>query len=136
APGGGGPDPEAGQGGWSLRTRGDVPTGRLEIRPPAPARQSERALAGALAVLPPNSLRLCDLGFFDLERLAADQQKGIHFISRVPALLKVQAGEQAGVNVTAWLGRQAADRIDTAVGRGAKARLGCRLLALRRPAGG
>jgi hypothetical protein len=132
-PGCGGSDPEAGQAGWKLLTRWDVTTGRLEIRPPAPARQSERALAGALAVLPPNSLRLCDLGFFDLERLAADQQKGIHFISRVPALLSVQIGAQTAVNVTTWLDRQTADRIDTEVVLGTKERLGCRLIALRLP---
>jgi Transposase DDE domain len=132
-PGCGGSDPEAGRAGWKLLTRWDVTTGKLELLPPAPARQSERALAGELAALPPNSLRLCDLGFFDLERLAADQQKGIHFISRVPALLKVQLGAHAGVNVTAWLDRQTDDRIDTAVVLGTKARLGCRLIALRLP---
>src|SRR5262249_10085719 len=99
-PGCGAADPQAGQAGWKLLTRWDVTTGQLEIRPPAPARDSERTLAEDLAPLPPTSLRLCDLGFFDLKRLAADQQKGIHFISRVPALLKVQAGAQAGVNST------------------------------------
>jgi hypothetical protein len=132
-PGCGGSDPQAGQAGWKLLTRWDVTTGRLEIRLPAPARDSERTLAEDLAPLPPNSLRLCDLGFFDLERLAADQQKGIHFISRVPALLKVRDGEQAGVNVTAWLDRQTDDRIDTTVVLGTKAQLGCRLIALRLP---
>ena len=64
---------------------------------------------------------------------AADQQQGIHFISRVPALVKVQLGERAGVNVTAWLDRQTDDRIDTTVVLGTKARLGCRLIALRLP---
>jgi hypothetical protein len=132
-PGCGGSDPEAGQAGWKLLTRWDVTTGRLEIRPPAPARDSERTLAEDLAPLPPNSLRLCDLGFFDLGRLAADQQRGIHFISRVPALVKVQHGQQAGVNVTDWLDRQTDDRIDTEVVLGTKARLGCRLIALRLP---
>jgi hypothetical protein len=132
-PGCGGSDPQAGQAGWKLLTRWDVTTGRLEIHPPAPARDSERTLAEALTPLPANSLRLCDLGFFDLERLAADQQKGIHLISRVPARLKVRCGEPAGVNVTDWLDRQTADRIDTEVVLGTQARLGCRLIALRLP---
>jgi Transposase DDE domain len=133
-PGCGGSDPEAGQAGWKLLTRWDVTTGKLEILPPAPARQSERALAGALASLPPNSLRLCDLGFFELERLADDQRHGIHFVSRVPALLKVQLGAQTAVNVTSWLDQQTADRIDTEVVLGTKDRLCCRLIALRLPA--
>jgi hypothetical protein len=133
-PGCGGSDPEAGQAGWKLLTRWDVTTGKLEILTPAAARQSERALAGELAPPPPNSLRLCDLGFFDLERLAADQRAGIHFVSRVPALLTVRLGAQAAVNVTAWLNQQTADRIDTEVVLGTKDRLRCRLIALRLPA--
>jgi Transposase DDE domain len=131
-PGCGGPDPEGGRAGWKLLTRWDVTTGRLEILPPAPARDSERTLSADLAPLPPKSLRLCDLGFFDLGRLAADQAKGIHFISRVPALVKVKAGEPTGVNVTTWLDRQTGDRIDTEVVLGIQG-LSCRLIALRLP---
>lgn len=133
-PGCGGSDPESGRAGWKLLTRWDVTTGRLEILPPAAARQSERALAGELGPLPPNSLRLCDLGFFELKRLAADQRAGIHFVSRVPALLTVQADGPAAMELTAWLGRQATDRIDTEVVLGTKDRLRCRLIALRLPA--
>jgi hypothetical protein len=132
-PGCGGADPEAGQAGWKLLTRWDVTTGQLEIRPPAPARDSERTLTEDLAPLPPNSLRLCDLGFFDLGRLAADQPKGIHFVSRIPALLKVKVGAPAGVNVTTWLDRQTGDRIDTEVVLGIQG-LRCRLIALKLPA--
>jgi hypothetical protein len=132
-PGCGGSDPQAGQAGWKLLTRWDVTTGRLEIRPPAPARDSERTLAEELAPLPPKSLRLCDLGFFELGRLAADRRQGIHFISRVPAQLTVQVGEPAAENVATWLDRQTADRIDTAVVLGTEAHLACRLIAVRLP---
>jgi DDE family transposase len=131
-PGCGGPDPQAGQAGWKLLTRWDVTTGRLEIRSPAPARDSERTLSADLAPLPPNSLRLCDLGFFDLGRLAADEPQGIHFVSRVPARLKVKVGAPAAVNVTTWLDRQTADRIDTEAVLGIQG-LRCRLIALRLP---
>jgi hypothetical protein len=133
-PGCGAADPQAGQAGWKLLTRWDVTTGKLEIRPPAPARDSERTLAEDLAPLPPNSLRLCDLGFFDLKRLASDQRQGIHFVSRVPARVNVQLGESAAMNLTAWLDRQPGDRIDTEVVLGTKHRLPCRLIALRLPA--
>jgi hypothetical protein len=132
-PGCGGSDPEAGRAGWKLLTRWDVTTGRLEVLPPGAARQSERALAEGLSPLPPNSLRLCDLGFFDLSRLAADAAAGIHFVSRVPARLNVQRGDQPAVNLATWLGRQEADRIDTAVVLGTKDHLACRLIALRLP---
>jgi hypothetical protein len=133
-PGCGGSDPEGGQAGWKLMTRWDVTTGRLEILSPAAARQSERTLAEELAPLPPDSLRLRDLGFFDLKRLAADRAAGLHFVSRAPALLNVQVGDQTAVNLTTWLDRQAADRIDTEVVLGSQDRLPCRLIALRVPA--
>ena len=132
-PGCGGSDPEGGRAGWKLLTRWDVTTGRLEILPPGAARQSERALAAKLPPLPPNSLRLCDLGFFDLSRLAADAAAGIHFVSRVPAQLNMQRGDQPAVNLATWLGRQEADRIDTAVVLGTKDHLACRLIAVRLP---
>ena len=132
-PGCGGSDPEGGRAGWKLLTRWDVTTGRLEVLPPAAARQSERALAAGLSPLPPNSLRLCDLGFFDLSRLAADAAAGIHFVSRVPAQLNMQRGDQPAVNLATWLGRQEADRIDTAVVLGTKDHLACRLIAVRLP---
>ena len=132
-PGCGGSDPEGGRAGWKLLTRWDVTTGRLEILPPGAARQSERALAEELPPLPPNSLRLCDLGFFDLSRLAADSAAGIHFVSRVPAQLNMQRGDQPAVNLATWLGRQEADRIDTAVVLGTKDHLACRLIAVRLP---
>jgi hypothetical protein len=132
-PGCGGSDPEGGRAGWKLLTRWDVTTGRLEVLPPAAARQSERALAAGLPPLPPNSLRPCDLGFFDLSRLAADSAAGIHFVSRAPARLNVRVGDQPPVNLTTWLDRQTADRVDTEVVLGAEDRLLCRLIALRLP---
>ena len=132
-PGCGGSDPEAGRAGWKLLTRWDVTTGRLEILPPAAARASERTLAGALPPWPPSSLRLCDLGFFDLSRLAADAAAGIHFVSRTPAVLSVQVGDRPAVNLTTWLDRETADRVDIAVVLGTKDRLRCRLIALRLP---
>ena len=132
-PGCGGSDPEGGRAGWKLLTRWDVTTGELEVLPPAAARQSERTLAGELAPLPPNSLRLCDPGFFDLERWAADQRAGVHYVSRAPALLTVRAGDQAAMGLTTWLDRQDEDRIDTEVELGTKDRPRCRLIALRVP---
>jgi hypothetical protein len=133
SPGCGGSDPEGGRAGWKVLTRWDVTTGKLEVLLPVAARQSERALADELAPLPRDGLRLCDPGFFDLGRLAADQAAGIPFISRTPALLTVRVGEQAAMGLTAWLDRQTEDRIDTEAELGTEDRLRCRLVALRVP---
>src|SRR5262249_31502566 len=132
-PGCGGSDPEGGRAGWKLLTRWDVATGRLEVLPPGAARQAERAFAAGLPPLPVNSLRLCDLVFFDLSRLAADSAAGIHFVSRVPALLHAQLGDPPCENLAISGGRQAATRIGPAVVRGPRAGRAGRSRARRLP---
>ena len=57
-----------------------------------------------LPPLPSGSLRLADLGFFDLDRMAADTAAGVYWISRAPSRLMVRHGEEPGRNLTEWLG--------------------------------
>jgi hypothetical protein len=132
-PGCGGSDPRAGQAGLKILTRFDAITGRLTRSEPSPARDSDRTLHALLPPLPRGSLRLVDLGFFDLKRMARDTQGGISWISRVPARLTVRSGDGPPRNVAEWLGGQKSDRIDTTVTLGTKDRLTCRLVAVRTP---
>ena len=133
-PGCGGSDPEAGQAGLKLLVQLEAITGRVRWREPAPARDSDRTLGRDLPPVPAGSLRLVDLGFFDLERMARDTTDGIFGISRVPARLKVRSGVGPARNVPEWLLAQKADRIDTLVTVGTKHRQTCRLVAVRVPA--
>lgn len=133
-PGCGGSDPDAGRAGLKVLARLEAIAGRLEIAEPEPAKASDRTLHATLPPLPPGSLRLADLGFFDLERMAADTAAGVSWISRAPARLLVRQGGEAGRNLPEWLRRQGSDRIDTIVTVGTKTRLTCRLVAVRAPA--
>jgi hypothetical protein len=108
-------------------------TGRLELSEPAPAAASDRTLHAASPPLPPGSLRLADLGFFDLKRMAADAAAGVHWISRAPARLLVRRGDEPGRNLPEWLRGQRSDRIDAIVTVGSATRLTCRLVAVRAP---
>lgn len=132
-PGCGGSDPAAGRAGLKLMTRLEAITGQVQIAAPAPSRDSDRALVDRLPPLPRGSLRLADLGFFDLERMARDSERGIHWISRVPAKLTVRSGDGPARNIAAWLRDQKSDRIDAIVTAGTKHRLTCRLVAVRTP---
>ena len=132
-PGCGGSDPEAGRAGLKVMTRLEAITGQIYLAEPAPARDSDRALHDRLPPLPRGSLRLADLGFFDLERMARDTARGIHWISRVPAKLTVRSAGGPARNVAAWLRDRKSDRVDAIVTAGTKHRLTCRLVAVRTP---
>jgi hypothetical protein len=132
-PGCGGSEGDAGRAGLKVLARLEAIAGRLELSQPEPAKASDRALHAALSPLPAGSLRLADLGFFDLDRMAADTAAGVHWISRAPARLLVRKGGEAGRNLPEWLRRQGADRIDAIVTVGSKTRLTCRLVAVRAP---
>lgn len=132
-PGCGGSDAEAGRAGLKVLARLEAIAGRLELSDPKPAKASDRELRAALPPLPRGALRLADLGFFDLERMAADTARGVHWISRAPARLLVRQGDEAGQNLPDWLRARQSDRIDAIVTVGSKARLTCRLVAVRAP---
>jgi hypothetical protein len=132
-PGCGGSDSEAGTAGLKVIARLEAISGGLEFSEPRPAKASDRALHAALAPLPRGSLRLADLGFFDLQRMAADTAAGVHWISRAPARLRVRRAGEAGQNLPEWLQCQGSDRIDMIVTVGSKTRLTCRLVAVRAP---
>ncbi len=132
-PGCGGSDAAVGQAGLKLLVRLEVTSGQFQALKAGAARDSEHALARTLPPLPPGSLRLADLGFFDLNELAKLSRQGVSWISRVPALLKKQADESTTEELADWLKRQRADRVDRPIRLGTETRLDCRLIALRLP---
>jgi hypothetical protein len=132
-PGCGGSEGDAGRAGVKVLARIEAITGRIELSEPRPGKASDRTLLVASPPPPPGSLRLADLGSFDLERMAADAAAGVHWISRAPARLRVRRGGEASSNLPEWLQRQGSDRIDTIVTVGTRTRLTCRLVAVRAP---
>jgi hypothetical protein len=133
-PGCGGSSPEAGKAAVKLVAQIEIITGEVRLIEPAPGRASDRTLRAFLPPLPPGSLHLTDLGFFDLGRLAHDTEQEISWISRVPARLRVRSDGEPALNVSEWLQRRTSDRVDTIVTVGSKGhRLVCRLVAIRTP---
>lgn len=132
-PGCGGSHPEASSAGLKVLARMEAIAGEVQLSEPVPASTSDRTVYESLPPVLPGSLCLRDLGFFDVERLAQDTERGIFWISRVPAKLTVRNAGGPGQSIAAWLRSQEADRIDAVVTVGTKQRVTCRLVAVRTP---
>lgn len=125
----------AGDGAAAVRfqVRWDLRSGRLCGPEPQPGRQPDQAAALQEEPLPPGSLRLADLGYFDLEVFARDQEHGVYWLSRLLPHTQVCLAGQP-LDLPRWLARQEAREMDVAITLGAGQRLPCRLLAARVPA--
>ena len=135
-PGCGGND-TAGSGTASMKAfvRMDLKKGGLTALTISPARKSDAVAGQEAAALPKGSLRLKDLGFFDTQLMAKDRDRGVHFISRLPAGTWMrEAGNEADFEeISVWLKRQPEGPIDRAVEIGKGQPFACRLLAVRCP---
>ena len=83
--------------------------------------------------LPGGALRLEDLGYFRLERLAADDQQGVYWIMRLKGGTAVYTVDGQRLDLVRWLNAQEGTLLDQRVWVGARQRLACRLLAVRVP---
>jgi len=110
-PGCGGPD-QTGKASLKLLAQLEAITGRVRVAGPVAGRASDHALHAEVPTPPPGSLRLVDLGFFDLERMAEDTRREVHWISRVPARLTIRVDGGPPSDLAGWLSRCKADRLD------------------------
>lgn len=83
--------------------------------------------------LPAAALHLADLGYFNLERLAQDDQRGVYWITRLRAGTAVYAPNGQRLDLVSWLKAQGEEVLDRSVLIGTQQRLACRLLAVRVP---
>jgi len=133
-PGCGGNDPAGrDQAALKIYVRLEVTHGQLTELALQPGRQPD-VCAGQQAVrLPAGALRLKDLGFFDTQVLAQDDQAGVQWISRLPCTVALGVGAAAPVALADWLAEQAQDRYDGPATVGTEQPVAGRLLALRCP---
>lgn len=130
-PGCGGAAPGQGAAGLKALLRIEVTTGQLGgglvwDR----QRENDLNLSRRIGDVPPGSLYLADLGFWDTERLNHFTKQGVSWISRVPAGTTMCRGEGPREEVTEFLSRQTNDEVDRWVWVGEK-RLKFRLVARR-----
>jgi hypothetical protein len=132
-PGCGGPTPDAGLAALKVYVRYEITGGSITEIDFQPGRFPDVTAGQAHTALPAGSLRLADLGFFDLSVLSAYTEQGVHWVSRLPANVTVAVGKSKPVGLADFLSGQKGDRIDMPVKVGAGGELSCRLLAWRCP---
>jgi hypothetical protein len=116
-----------------LGVRLEMTRGILQGPVVVPGRTDDRATVASLAPLPPRSLRLADLGFFDLREFGRLADAGSFYLSRLQIGTAVFTPEGTRRCLRALLTRQAPAVVERAILLGQTARLACRLIALRVP---
>jgi len=81
----------------------------------------------------PGSLRISDLGYFNLGVFATMMAADEHFLSRLQFGVKVMLQNGQGVELLPWLAKQPGPFVDVQVLAGKEQRLPCRLIAWRLP---
>ena len=86
--------------------------------------------------LPPGSLEIADLGYFDLDKFARREAGGAYWLTRYQENTTLWAGDEKPLELSALLRDQGSDTavVDRSILMGSKHRLRCRLVAIRVPA--
>ena len=98
-----------------------------------PGRSPDAATSRQDARRGPGSLRITDLGYFNVPVFAAMTKEGEYFLSRLQFGTSVVLPEQGVVALLPWLAKQAGPFIDRPIVLGKEQRLACRLIAWRVP---
>jgi len=94
-------------------------------------RTADRSTGEWLAHLPAGALALADLGYFSLDRLAAQAVAGSYWLTRVQAGTSLVDADGQPWTLSAWLASQTTSQVDCPMRLGASHQLPCRLLATR-----
>ena len=81
--------------------------------------------------LAPGSLRLADLGYFNLKKMAQENAHGVYWITRFKHGTKLWDENGQALDLLAWLQSQTATQIDCQVKLGQHEQIPCRLIAIR-----
>ncbi len=96
-------------------------------------RSPDSATSRQQAEHPKGSLRITDLGYFNVSVFAALVLSGVHFLSRLQFGTGVLRRVGEAVDILPWLGEQPGPLVDQLILLGKQQRLPCRLIAWRLP---
>lgn len=119
--------------GVKLSLRWDWQHGQLEGPYLDEARAHDQRSPLAAPDLPPGSLRIADLGYFNLATLEALARQGAYWLTRYKAGTQVYSRAGQPLELATFLHQQPGDHLDQRVLLGAARRLSCRLIAQRLP---
>jgi hypothetical protein len=128
---GGGHTPGDGRAALKVQVQWELQRGQLSALELQPGRAADRTANDWLAQLPAGALALADLGYFSLDRLAAQAAAGSYWLNRVQAGTCLVDADGQSWAFSAWLATQTIPQIDCPIRLGVEHHLPCRLLALR-----
>ena len=111
----------------------DLRSGALTHVEIEPGRSPDAATSRQQARRGKGSLRISDLGYFNVLVFAAMMAAEEHFLSRLQFGVKVLLGDGGPVDILRWLGKQPGPFVDRPILLGQEQRLACRLIAWRLP---
>ncbi len=132
-PGCGGSTPTSGGAAVKLGVQFDLVSGCLRGPYREAGRADDRATLATSPPLPPGALRLADLGFFSLTELAAQDARGVYWLSRWQPGTAIAAPDGRPQELLALLAAADTPVIDRPLLLGTRQRLPIRLLAVRVP---
>lgn len=116
-----------------LQTEWDLRSGAVTHVEIEPGRSPDGATCRQNARRGQGSLRIADLGYFNLAVFAEMTKAGEYFLSRLQFPTSVMLPEGAAVDLLNWLSEQPGPFVDRLVLLGKEQRLSCRLIAWRLP---
>jgi hypothetical protein len=116
-----------------LQVEMDLRSGALAHIEIEPGRSPDSATSRQHAEHPAGSLRITDLGYFNVSVFAELMLAGVYFLSRLQFGTKVLRSDGASVDVLPWLSKQPGPLVDQWILLGKEQRLPCRLIAWRLP---
>jgi Transposase DDE domain len=124
-------NPQAGNAAVKLTVAWDLKGGRLRGPLLDAGRVNDKKAAEAMEAPPAGSLRVADLGYFQLDQMAAMARDGVYFLSRFLPLTTVYDERGARWPRLSELLERHGDRAELPIRLGERARLPCRLVAAR-----
>jgi hypothetical protein len=116
-----------------LQTELDLRSGALSHVEIEPGRSPDGATSRQHARRGPGSLRITDLGYFNMAVFAEMDHEGEYFLSRLQFGTSVLLPEKGAIVLLDWLSKQAGPFVDQPILLGKEQRLPCRLIAWRVP---
>jgi hypothetical protein len=116
-----------------LQTEWDLRSGAITHVEIEPGRSPDSASGRIHARQEKGSLRIADLGYFNLDAFAEMTNQGEYFLSRLQYKTGVLLAEGEAVALLAWLSGQPGPFVDRLVQLGQEKRVPCRLIAWRVP---
>jgi hypothetical protein len=123
----------AGEAAMKLQVEMDLRSGALTHVQIEPGRSPDSATSRQHARRGAGSLRITDLGYFNVPVFAAIVAAGEHFLSRLLFGTTVRLQNGASVDMLPWLANQPGPFVDQPILLGQDQRLKCRLIAWRLP---